>query len=286
MMKRLGTLGLLLGLLAACAGKNTVAGNDKTRAEQLDASLPTWCEQTCSRLSACSDPKTCDCAGDVCDCSDFSTACPDQCQQELARFTTGSDQCAAAGERFKKCIDAVSCDEIENTNGCKISEAEAKLCPDDASDDEPPSGGPVSGTAGTASSSPGSAGGPTTGGAATAGTSSGGAPGSGGSSASGGAAAGGTGSSGPSVRCASGYGTAGAAGTGGTPPSSAVTCEEGAADCNDGHSYDWICVRGSQGQLGCTCFVDSQVTGSFDPGSDMCPSHDIVNVGCNWNVEF
>ena len=47
---RSSVLGLLLPLLLGCSGQNVVAGDEKTKAEQLEASVPSWCESTCSRL--------------------------------------------------------------------------------------------------------------------------------------------------------------------------------------------------------------------------------------------
>jgi hypothetical protein len=95
--------------------------------------------------------------------------------------------------------------------------------------------------------------------------------------------AGGTGSAGASVTCVSAYGTGGTA-SATPPPSPAVLCDEGRGECSDGHQYSWLCASGSEGQLGCSCFIDTQVTGVFDPGSDSCPSLEAVNAGCHWNV--
>jgi hypothetical protein len=247
---------LVLGLATVgCAGKNTVAGEDKTKAEQLEGSLPTWCQSTCERIDACSAPD-CDCQGDTCNC-DTGAKCPAQCEEEMARFTDGTEACATVGENFKRCIDTMTCEEFNGNGKCELSAADKKLCPEmegDTIEPSPAGGGQVPGGGGSGpvpSDNPGSAG--TTGGTA-----------------------------GATVTCGSGYGTGGAGSA--EPSASAVICEEGLADCNDGHEYSWICARGSEGQLGCSCFVDSQVTGGFDPQSSSCPSRATVNAGCHWNI--
>lgn len=250
--------GLLVGLtIGGCAGKNTVAGEDKTKAEQLEESLPSWCQSICQRFDACA-VAGCDCQGDVCDCNDEygSSSCPAECAREMERFA--NDACATIGENYKRCLDTMTCDDFEGGSKCKLSQSDKQLCPETDSGDPPSAvgGGPaVPGGGGT-----GNVPDPSTGGA------------------TGGSA------SGTAVNCGSGYGTGG--GVPDAPSSSAVICEEGRTDCNDGHEYSWICARGSEGQLGCTCFVDSQVTGGFDPQSATCPTQSTVNAGCHWNIAF
>jgi hypothetical protein len=271
---RRGLIALVCSLGLGCAGKNTVAGLEKTKAEQLEANLPSWCEATCSRLGACSSQNGCDCEGDVCSCAGVGDDCAANCQEEMRRFSV-DEECAEAGQSVQSCFDALTCDEFDSKS-CQFTEADQKRCPElnDGGDDGPtPSGNvdePASGTAGTAPS--GTGGGPSSGGASS---------GSAGTSGSG--ASGGTGSGGVAVRCSGGYGTAGGSAGGGTP-STEVTCEEGYEGCDDDHAYSWLCVRGSQGQVGCTCFVDSQVTGGFDPESSSCPVLAVVNSGCGWNL--
>jgi hypothetical protein len=245
-------LGLLIGLtVTGCAGKNSVAGSNKTKAEQLEATVPSWCESACKRLD---------------DCNHGDSGCAADCEESMGRFTTGSDNCAAIGENFKRCVDGLSCADFDQSAKCVLSSTDEKLCPDADHEpsDEPPSAG---GTSSQGDPGPGPGPGPSIGGAVgTAGTASGGA----------------AGPDGHLVQCSSGYGTAGSGP--GQPTSSAVVCEEGRESCNDGHAYSWICARGSAGQLGCTCFVDDQVTGGFDPGSSGCPSLTTVNSGCSWNL--
>jgi len=238
---------LIVGLTAGgCAGKNTVAGTEKTEAEQLESSIPGWCASTCQRISRC--------GGDV----EVDPSCPSQCQREMGRYTNGVARCVELGEKFKDCVDGLTCKDFDENAECVLSEANEQLCPENdssidvgGSDPTGPVSGPVIGSGGTVSS----------GGAPTVG---GGAP-----------------TSGP-VRCNGNYGTGG--GASGESPSSAVTCEEGFMGCDDGHEYSWVCARGSEGQVGCTCFVDSEVTGGFDPGASDCPTHAVVNLGCHWNL--
>ena len=261
---KIGAWALMGALTFGCAGKNTVAGSEKTKAEQLEAAVPSWCEQICARLTACS--ASCDCSGDVCDCPTAQADCPASCQKEMARFTPGDDHCAAVGEHFKTCLDGLSCQQLSDSHNCTIADTDARLCPNGATDDPPPDAtGPATGPS-VGGSGPSDAG------------SNGGLPSSGGAAP--------TTSNGARVGCTSAYGTAGAAGTSSAGSSQAVTCEEGVTDCSDGHEYNWICVRGSEGQLGCTCFVDSEVTGGFDPQSASCPTQQTVNLGCSWNIGF
>lgn len=258
--------GLLVALtIGGCAGKNTVAGQDKTKAEQLEESLPSWCQSICQRIDTCAEAvPACDCQGDACDCSGGGggtrASCPSECEQEMARYT--NDTCAVVGENLKRCIDTMTCEDFNGSRKCEVSNADKKRCPGvDDSSETPPSaaggGAPASGGTGPVPD-PGTGAAGNTGGVV-------------------GGAAGGT-----LVSCSSSYGTGGGAGM--EPASSAVICEEGRDDCNDGHEYSWICARGSEGQLGCSCFVDSEVTGGFDPQSADCPSPATVNAGCHWNI--
>src|SRR5205814_3806649 len=99
---RFAVLGLLLPAVLGCAGKNVVAGEEKTKAQQLAAAVPSWCATTCARLQACPAPP-CDCVDDSCSCtSPAGNDCPAQCLDAMARFTTGADACAAVGELFRQ----------------------------------------------------------------------------------------------------------------------------------------------------------------------------------------
>jgi len=271
---RFAVLGLLLPVVLGCAGKNVVAGDDKTKSQQLEAAVPSWCETTCTRLQAC-PTQPCDCAGDSCDCRGAGGSdCPAECLQAMAPFTTGDDACATAGEHFRQCIDATSCSELEGAEVCTPTDVEQAACPA-LSDGDPgsSSGGPN----GVDPTGPNGASGPS--------SASGGGPSSGGGAPS---------MTDPppdvthppipaAVGCMEAWGSAGAS-SGGAPPSSAVVCEEGLQGCSDGHEYSWLCARGSQGQTACSCLVDSHVTGGFDPGGAYCPTPPQVNAGCNWNI--
>lgn len=267
---------LMLPLFLGCAGKNTVAGADETKPEQLAASLPSWCDKTCQKLDDCALSTPCDCGGsDVCDCPGANPKCGSDCQETLLPYTKGDDACAAAGQRLKACIDALSCADLANSNGdpCKQPREDVELCPD--ADDHPPSGGDPTGTGGTTSYA-GSAS-DAFGGAPAMGT---GAQTSGGSTSGGTGTAGyGAGGTGPAVTCAASS-ASGGAGSGGTP--SALTCDEGRADCSDGHEYSWLCARSADDKLGCACFLDKAVVGAFDPDSETCPELARVNAGCGF----
>jgi len=269
---------LLLPLLLGCAGKNVVSGEDKSSAERLQALVPGWCKDICNRFSSCVASHPCDCSGDACDCPQPTADCPAECEREMARFTRGDDTCAAAGESFKSCLDASTCQELYD-GACVVSATDDRLCPkikDTSGQTDAPSATGSAGSA-TAGSANIDVGGDSAG---VGGASAGGAVG--GASTGGASASGGTSTIGPVVSCTSGYGSAGSAYGG---ASSSLTCEEGRQYCSDGHDYNWTCVRNSQGRTGCTCFMDTQVTGGFDPGTDECPDLGLVNAGCGWNLE-
>jgi hypothetical protein len=258
-------LGLLLPLFLGCAGKNTVAGEDKTKAEQLASSLPSWCASTCARLADCASGSSCDCSGDVCDCNSVNDSCPAECQKAFAGFTSSGEECATIGQRYKSCVDHATCATLEASRGCLPTEAEQDMCPrPDDSDtvDSPPSssGGPVGGPIATPPSSGG-----------TSGSSDPGTPGTAGTTYV---------PNGDLVSCQSGSG--GGMAPGG-PATSGIICEESRQDCTDGHNYGWICSRNSQGQEACSCLFDSSVTGGFAPGPT-CPDTTTVNAGCHWNL--
>jgi len=155
-----------------------------------------------------------------------------------------NESCAAVGERLEACMDAHVCDDLASVEYCGVTLGELSACDGKST--------PVD---------------------------NGDAPPS-----VGGRAATGSAGAGPdaAVTCADAIVDRGSAGSAGS--TSSVTCEQGVSDCSDGHDYEWVCARNSQGQLGCTCFVDSQVTGGFDPETDGCPSLPTVDVGCDWSV--
>jgi len=259
-------LGLILPLFLGCAGKNTVAGQDKTKAEQLESSLPSWCQRTCTRLADCVSNTDCDCSGDVCDCTSVDDSCPSDCEKAFAGFTT-NEGCAAVGQRYMGCIDHATCADLDSSRACLPTDDEQDQCPnrDDSEtiDDVPPAaGGSVD-----------------DGGSSTGGTTGGGTgsnPGNSGTAGSTNIPAG------PLVTCGSGSGGGMA---GGGPATSGVICDESRQNCSDGHNYSWICSRNGQGETACSCLVDSSVTGAFSPGQT-CPDTAAVNTGCHWNLSY
>lgn len=137
-------LALLLSLFLGCSGENVVAGPEKTQVEQLESALPSWCQSTCARLRACPENTSCDCDGDVCDCIGIDDGCEQQCPLSFAPYTTGSESCAAIGQRIKGCIDGIMCADLgAKSDACRASAAERAACPDpnDLDDnDVPPTG--------------------------------------------------------------------------------------------------------------------------------------------------
>jgi hypothetical protein len=237
--------------LLGCSGQHVVGGDEKTKAEQLEASLPTWCQSICAELSAC--PEDCDCSGDSCSCTGVAEDCTQDCQEGFSRYTK-TDECAAVIQRVQQCFDANGCAILSVPGLCGPTEADRAACPAIGDDvDEPPQatptpGGSSNGSAGSAAMPPsGNTGGPNP--------------------------------TGAPVTCQGAYG----AGGGMPAAGSAVTCEEGRDACSDGHGYSWICAVGSQGQTACSCLLDQQVVGAFDPGPG-CPTLAQVNAGCGWSL--
>jgi hypothetical protein len=251
--------GLLLPLLQlACSAENIVAGEEKTQAEQLKSALPSWCAKTCTRLRACPASQSCDCSPDACNCQGVDETCEENCPRAFARFTDGSEACAAVGLRVEKCFDGMTCSELDGTDPCPTTAAERDLCPEMDDSSDPPSAATGSGpsySGGTAGNSAGP---------------------------NGDSAAPSMAGNGPvasPVTCVD----SSAAGGGGPDGGGAhVTCEEERAECTDGHVYSWLCAEDSQGQRACTCLVDSRATGGFVPISSDCPPLSHVNAGCAW----
>jgi hypothetical protein len=247
MHRTLFGLSLFLPLFLGCAGKNVVAGEEKTKAEQLEAALPSWCGSVCARLRACPESTGCDCSGDTCSCSGVDEGCEAQCPAAFARYTNAGEACAVIGQRVKDCFDAVKCSQLSGSDPCPVTPAERAACPDaDQVDDTPPSS---TGSNGAGSSDGGS---PTTDSYANTNP----------------------------VSCTDSYGAGG-----GQPAtgSSQVTCEEGRRGCSSGHEYSWICARDSLGQRACSCLVDAHATAGFEPSMD-CPDLSAVNAGCGWSL--
>jgi hypothetical protein len=240
-------LGLLLPLFWGCSGTHVVAGEEKTRAEQLESSLTSWCESTCKRLRACPAPDDCDCSGDVCNCVGVDEGCEEQCPAAFERYTGAGEECAAAGQRIQRCIDDITCNQLNGQDPCKPTAAEKDACPEPDDSDTPPSGGP-NGGGDTATGSTGGS----TGTSPTVGN--------------------------PLVHCTDSYGSGGGAPEAG---GAHVSCEEGRSGCSDGHEYSWICSVDSQGQRACSCLVDGVASNGFQPAAE-CPDLTAVNAGCGW----
>jgi len=238
-------LGLLWPLFLGCSGENVVAGQEKTKAEQLESALATWCPSTCERLRACPASAGCECSvGDDCgSCVGIDEGCERQCAAAFEPYTNAGERCAAVGQRIKTCIDGLTCENLGGEDPCRASNAEMAACPDPNDvDDNPPMIGdnPTAGTGGT------------------------------GAIAAGGA---------NPVSCSDSTASAGASPQTNGPK---VTCEEGRAGCSNGHIYSWICSQDSQGQRACACLVDSLASASFVPASSECPTLVEVNAGCAW----
>jgi hypothetical protein len=267
---------LMVPMFLGCSGANVVSGEDKTEAEKLAADLPSWCEKTCNRLRACDSAGDGDCScssGDACDCTPTSVNndCPEDCEDTLSEFSKTTEACADVGRRYQACVDTLGCSDLDSDPPCLPSGAEIEACEIDGDDDVPPQ---ANGSGGTTSSNPG--------------PSYGGTIGAAGSASGGNYAGAGTGNAGPVdrvVTCESGYGAGGtgSAGSANLPTGPSVTCQEGRADCSDGHEYSWICVDDAAGHNWCSCFVDNTPVGAL-PSNGMCPSVDLVNAGCGWNL--
>lgn len=269
---------LMLPAFLNCSGKNVVAGTEKTDAEQLESSLPGWCKSVCSKFDQCEENSGCECADDQCTCTGFGDDCVEDCEEELARWAKGGDECAAVGERIKKCVDDLGCDVLNpNGNDCNSTPDERDACPKSDLPDMP--GGPDgpsngSGMLNTGGSTNGSVG---TGGGSSSSNTAGG-PSFGGTSAGGGASVGGTGSSGGPVSCSL-QSTSGQAGS----ANSATICESGYSECSDNHEYGWYCVQTSAYKSVCSCLVDGDLTRAFE-WNESCPDVLQVNVACDWHL--
>ncbi len=289
---------LILPLLVGCSGKNVVAGGEKTKQEQLTESLPSWCRTTCERLAVCATQEPCNCSSDSCSCKEVDVEdCTGDCQKDLKKFADDGEACAELGQRYLACLDDLSCDALDGRS-CEPTKAQLAACP--SREDQPPSAGP-SGSGGSGISVGGSTGGSTFSG--TAGSAPSYAGSSGGSITFGGTGPGAGGEpsyagTAPSTGGAGGVpGGGGAAGGGSREPvscesideggagsGSSVTCDASRTKCSDGHDYSWVCASGSNQQLGCSCFVDGQFSGGFDPGAKECPSLARVNEACGFSI--
>ena len=86
---------------------------------------------------------------------------------------------------------------------------------------------------------------------------------------------------GPIVSCQSGSGMSSV----GSPPIGATVCQNNLSGCTDGHTYGVTCSNAGNNQLTCACYRDglaAQV--SFDVAGSSCPSVQIVNSACGWQL--
>lgn len=272
-------LGLPLALTLACSGKSVGSGGQET-SQQVESSLPSWCQSTCQRLASCNVDEDCACTAEPCDCGSnvgSPSECSEDCQESLGERARISDACAQEIARFKRCVDARGCSVVENSGVCPMPKT--GVCDGDGGDIANPP--PVAiGTGGTSTSGPSdpgsSAPSPPIG---TAGSAS--IPAGPGMPAVGGGPSGPPPLVVPIVRCSGGFGSAG----GGPPPAGAqVICEEGHDACSNGSTYYTICVTTSGGQSSCSCFQDDRLITAFDPGGT-CPALAQVNAGCGWNLQ-
>jgi hypothetical protein len=251
---------MILPIFWGCAGKNVVAGEDKTQAEKLAADLPSWCQQTCQRLEVCDNPDVCDCQGDDCECKGVGDDCVNDCQKGLNKFAQ-SESCAETGRAYLSCLDSLGCELLAagSKPPCLPLASEIDACDED--DETEPAPTVPNGSGGTSSGD---------GSPAEGGSSDGPVPGA--------AAAPNTG---PSVSCSDSSGSGG-----GTPDTSAgpyVTCQETLGNCSDTHEYSWICVDDAQGHGWCTCFLDGDPVGALAPAL-VCPTVPELNGACSWNL--
>jgi len=124
-----------LPALLGCTGQHVVAGEERTKAEQYEATLPAWCSAICHTLQNCEE-QDCACSGDVCDCGGgVDEDCAVDCLDDMSRWAQGSDECAAIGQRFKDCLDAAACSLLSGGNTCQTDEADQNACPRPGSPD-------------------------------------------------------------------------------------------------------------------------------------------------------
>lgn len=256
-------LGVLASVLWGCSGSHVVAGPDKTEAQKLEDAAPAWCANICPRLRSCEEVPgqgtDCECDGDVCNCSGgngIDDKCEAQCEDLMVGALT-SDVCAGVVSRLQRCYDTQGCTIFEsNPSPCRDLENQAQNCYDTGDvGDPPPIGGPNTGDgdADDPSAPYGDDPYPVPGYGPTA----------------------------TVVSCLE----SSAAGQA-DPPAPGTTdliCEEGRADCSDGHEYTMTCLETYSGQRACVCVFDGVVLGAFAPGPS-CPTIDEMNAGCGWRL--
>ena len=64
----------------------------------------------------------------------------------------------------------------------------------------------------------------------------------------------------------------------------ATVCNSKDSDCDDGHTYSLLCIYQAPGASICTCSQDGSFKSVFTTDVSQCPSVDIVNAACGWNL--
>lgn len=121
-----------LMLLPACLVDNQLVGAPGGTSPESPAVADRegWCQSTCERIVACP----------AADWTDVAT-CSTDCQDDLDSLVGHGEACDAAAERFMTCLDALTCDELNNRLICGLSEEERAACElDDSGETSPPQG--------------------------------------------------------------------------------------------------------------------------------------------------
>ena len=64
----------------------------------------------------------------------------------------------------------------------------------------------------------------------------------------------------------------------------AIVCNSKVSNCDDGHAYSLLCIYQGPGESICTCSQDGSFKSVFTTDVAQCPSVDIVNAACGWNL--
>jgi hypothetical protein len=264
---------LILPMFLGCAGKNVVSGDGKPTEEELKADVPSWCQSMCGKFDSCLKALPCDCEGDACECDSSPRKCVETCTEDLTHFAR-SPECIEIAVKVHDCFEQSSCEQLldeEHPPSCFPKQGYEGCRGEDDEGDEGP---PVSGSGGSTHDVDGGTAGGIYGGTANGGPS---FPGTAGTS-SGTAGA----PSSPAVICkgASGSGAGGSPNSGGAY----VTCEESRGDCSDGNEYEYVCVDQAGGHNFCSCFLNGALVGALDPELT-CPSVGELNLACGWNLK-
>lgn len=64
----------------------------------------------------------------------------------------------------------------------------------------------------------------------------------------------------------------------------AIVCNAKVSNCDDGHAYSLMCIYQAPGTSICACSQDGSFKSVFTTDVSQCPSVDIVNAACAWNL--